>query len=126
MRRLPRGCFGAKERSTDLLLGRAVLFTGIAVFGAFADVEVGRPSGDAIVFATLVVLGVAVLALAALVLALYRQVGVLTMRLGPGVALELAEEGPPIGDVAPELDGLNRVGDERSSPSSAPTAAFAA
>ena len=112
VRRLRCGCFGAKERSTDLLLGRAVLFTGIAAFGAFADVEVGRPSSDAVVFAALVVLGVAVLALAALVLALYRQVGVLTMRLGPGVALELAEEGPPVGDVAPELDRLNRVGDE--------------
>ena len=112
VRRLRCGCFGAKERSTDLLLGRAVLFTGIAAFGAFADVEVGRPSSDAVVFAALVVLGVAVLALAALVLALYRQVGVLTMRLGPGVALELAEEGPPVRDVAPELDGLNRVGEE--------------
>ena len=112
VRRLRCGCFGAKERSTDLLLGRAVLFTGIAAFGAFADVEVGRPSSDAVVFAALVVLGVAVLALAVLVLALYRQVGVLTMRLGPGVALELAEEGPPVGDVAPELDRLNRVGDE--------------
>jgi len=112
VRRLRCGCFGAKERSTDLLLGRAVLFTGIAAFGAFADVEVGRTSSDAVVFAALVVLGVAVLALAALVLALYRQVGVLTMRLGPGVALELAEEGPPVGDVAPELDGLNRVGEE--------------
>ena len=112
VRRLRCGCFGAKERSTDLLLGRAVLFTGIAAFGAFADVEVGRTSSDAVVFAALVVLGVAVLALAALVLALYRQVGLLTMRLGPGVALELAEEGPPVGDVAPELDGLNRVGEE--------------
>jgi uncharacterized membrane protein YphA (DoxX/SURF4 family) len=112
VRRLRCGCFGAKERSTDLLLGRAVLFTGIAAFGAFADVEVGRPSSDAVVFAALAVLGVAVLALAALVLALYRQVGVLTMRLGPGIALELAEEGPPVGDVAPELDRLNRVGDE--------------
>jgi uncharacterized membrane protein YphA (DoxX/SURF4 family) len=112
VRRLRCGCFGAKERSTDLLLGRAVLFTGIAAFGAFADVEVGRPSSDAIVFAALVVFGLAVLALAALVLALYRQVGLLTMRLGPGVALELAEEGPPVGDAAPELDGLNRVGEE--------------
>jgi len=112
VRRLRCGCFGARERSTDLLLGRAVLFTGIAAFGAFAHVEVGRPSNDAIVFAALVVLGLAVFALAALVLALYRQVGVLTMRLGPGVALELAEEGPPLGDVAPELEGLSRVGDE--------------
>jgi hypothetical protein len=85
---------------------------GIAAFGAFGDVEVIRPSSDAIVFAALVVLGLVVLALAALVLALYRQVGVLTMRLGPGVALELAEEGPPVGEVAPELDGLNRVGEE--------------
>ena len=57
-------------------------------------------------------LGVAVVALGALVLALYRQVGVLTMRLGPEIALELAEEGPPVGEEAPELDGLTRVGEE--------------
>ena len=112
IRRLRCGCFGARERSTDLLLGRALVFTGIAAFGAFADVEVGRPSGDALVIAALVVLGLAVLVLGALVLALYRQVGVLTMRLGPGVALELAEEGPAVGDVAPELDGLTRAGEE--------------
>jgi hypothetical protein len=112
VRRLRCGCFGSKERSTDLLLGRAILFTGVAAFGAFADVDVTRPSTDAVIVAALVVLGLAVLVLGALVLALYRQVGVLTMRVGPGVALELAEEGPPIGDVAPELTGLNRVGEE--------------
>jgi hypothetical protein len=112
VRRLRCGCFGAKERSTDLLLLRALGFTGLAAFGAFAEVEVAGPSGDALVVAALVVLGVAVLLLGALVLALYRQVGVLSMRLGPGVALELAEEGPAVGDVAPELDGLNRVGEE--------------
>jgi uncharacterized membrane protein YphA (DoxX/SURF4 family) len=112
VRRLRCGCFGSKERSTDLLLARAILFTGIAAFGAFADVEISRPSRDALVVAALVVLALAVLALAVLVLALYRQVGVLTMRLGPGVALELEEEGPPLGDVAPELDGLGRVGEE--------------
>jgi uncharacterized membrane protein YphA (DoxX/SURF4 family) len=112
VRRIRCGCFGSKERSTDMLLARATLFAGVAAFGAFADVEVARPSRDALVVAALVVLGLAVLALGALVLALYRQVGVLTMRLGPGVALELAEEGPAVGDVAPELDGLNRVGEE--------------
>jgi hypothetical protein len=112
VRRLRCGCFGAKERSTDLLLGRAVLFTGVAVFGAFAEVDVTRPSTDVLIVAALAVLGLAVLVLGALVLALYRQVGVLTMRVGPGVALELAEEGPPLGDVAPELAGLNRVGEE--------------
>jgi hypothetical protein len=110
--RIRCGCFGSKERRTDVLLGRAALFTGLAAFGAFADVDVGSPSRDAVFAGALVVLGVAVVALAALVLALYRQVGVLTMRLGPGVALELAEEGPPIGDEAPALEGLGRVGDE--------------
>jgi hypothetical protein len=110
--RLRCGCFGSTERRTDVLLGRAVLFTTVAAFGAFADVEVGAPSRDAFVAAALVVLAFAVLALGALVLALYRQVGVLTMRLGPSVALELAEEGPSVGDEAPELDGLGRVGDE--------------
>ena len=54
----------------------------------------------------------AVVALAALVLALYRQVGVLTLRVGPGVALELAEEGPVLGEEAPELEELARAGPE--------------
>ena len=50
--------------------------------------------------------------LALLVLALYRQVGVLTLRLGPRVPLELAEEGPPLGAPAPALDHLGRHGPE--------------
>ncbi len=110
--RIRCGCFGSKERRTDVLLGRALLFTALAAFGAFADVEVASPSRDAVFAAALVVLALAVVALGALVLALYRQVGVLTMRLGPGVALELAEEGPPVGEEAPELEGLGRVGEE--------------
>jgi uncharacterized membrane protein YphA (DoxX/SURF4 family) len=112
VRRLRCGCFGSTERSTDLMLTRAVLFTGLAAFGAFADVEVGWPSRDALVAAALVVLALAVVGLALLVLALYRQVGVLSMRIGPSVALELAEEGPALGDVAPDLDRLSRVGEE--------------
>jgi hypothetical protein len=110
--RIRCGCFGSKEQRTDVLLGRAVVFTALAGFGAFGDVSVGSPQRDAVFAAVLVVLALAVVVLGALVLALYRQVGVLTMRLGPGVALELAEEGPPVGEQAPELDGLNRVGDE--------------
>jgi hypothetical protein len=110
--RIRCGCFGSKERRTDVLLGRAILFTAVAAFGALADVETGSPSRDALLAAVLVVLAVAVLALGVLVLALYRQVGVLTLRLEPGVALELAEEGPQVGEEAPELDRLDRVGDE--------------
>src|ERR671925_453286 len=75
IRRLDCGCFGSKERSTDVLIARAI------VFGL-------------------------------LVLALYRQVGILTLRLGPGVALELAEEGPSVAEPAPELSGLVGTGPE--------------
>jgi uncharacterized membrane protein YphA (DoxX/SURF4 family) len=110
--RIRCGCFGSKERSTDFLLARALLFTGLAAFGAFADVDVQTPSRTALVVTALSLLAVAVLALTVLVLALYRQVGVLTARLGPGVALELEEEGPSVGQEAPELLGLNRVGEE--------------
>lgn len=48
-----------------------------------------------------VVLWVLVIALSLLVLALARQIGVLHMRLGPRGALEVDDEGPPLGE-APE------------------------
>jgi hypothetical protein len=60
----------------------------------------------------LATLAAAVVVLGALVLALYRQVGVLTLRVGPGVALELAEEGPVLGEAAPELEELAGTGAE--------------
>ena len=46
-----------------------------------------------------------------LVLALYRQVGVLERRLGPRSALEIAEEGPPFGERIPHIDGVLGVGE---------------
>jgi uncharacterized membrane protein YphA (DoxX/SURF4 family) len=110
-RRLDCGCFGSKERSVEFLLARAVGFTALATLAAFPfDAE--SPSRNTLVLVALVVLAVAVVALSALVLALYRQVGILTLRLGPGVALELPEEGPPLGEQAPLLDGLRRAGPE--------------
>lgn len=48
-----------------------------------------------------VVLWIVVAALALLVLALARQIGTLQLRLGPRGALEIDDEGPPIGE-APE------------------------
>jgi thiol-disulfide isomerase/thioredoxin len=111
IRRLDCGCFGAKERSTDFLIARALAFTGLAALAA-SSLTVSTPSRDALVFAAVAVLAVAVVVLGALVLALYRQVGVLTLRVGPGVALELAEEGPPAAEPAPELDGLAGSGPE--------------
>lgn len=111
VRRLDCGCFGARERSTTFLILRALAFTGLASL-ATSSLAFPLPSRDAVVFAAIGVLASAVLVLAALVLALYRQVGVLTLRLGPGVALELAEEGPPAGEPAPKLEGLVGAGPE--------------
>jgi methylamine dehydrogenase accessory protein MauD len=51
--------------------------------------------------ASYLVLWALVIALALLVLALARQIGTLHLRLGPRGALELDEEGPPLGE-APE------------------------
>jgi thiol-disulfide isomerase/thioredoxin len=50
--------------------------------------------------------------LTVLVLALYRQVGVLEARLGPRSALELAEEGPPLGQRAPSPSPFAGAGAE--------------
>jgi methylamine utilization protein MauE/thioredoxin family protein len=109
IRRLDCGCFGAKERATSVLIARALAFTGLAALGT-TSLDLGLPTRDALVVLALGALGAAVVVLAVLVLALYRQVGVLTLRVGPGVALELAEEGPPIGEPAPELGGLSESG----------------
>ncbi|HEX2044380.1 MAG TPA: thioredoxin family protein [Gaiellaceae bacterium] len=109
--RLRCGCFGAREGRTTLLLLRAAAFTGLAAVAAWGG-GIRSPGRDALVLGALAVLTVAVAALALLVLALYRQVGVLTLRLGPRVALELAEEGPPVGEPAPLLGALDRRGAE--------------
>ena len=109
VRRLECGCFGAKERGIDVVLLRAL---GFAALAGLAAAHPPTPSRETFILVVLAVLASAVVALAGLVLALYRQVGVLTLRLGPGVALELEEEGPAIGDDAPALDGLEGVGSE--------------
>jgi uncharacterized membrane protein YphA (DoxX/SURF4 family) len=109
--RLRCGCFGASEGRTTLLLLRALAFSGLAALAAWGG-EIGSPGRDTVVLAVLGVLAAAVVVLGLLVLALYRQVGVLTLRLGPRVALELAEEGPPGGEQAPALEGLLLRGSE--------------
>jgi hypothetical protein len=111
IRRLDCGCFGSKERSTDVLIARAIGFTALAAAG-MVTLDVSMPARDTLVLLALAVLGVAVVVLGLLVLALYRQVGILTLRLGPGVALELAEEGPSVAEPAPELSGLVGTGPE--------------
>ena len=112
-RRLRCGCFGARERSTAVILVRALAFTGVAGLAAFGDeLRVSRPSRETAVLIALAVLSGAVVVLTLLVLALYRHVGVLSLRIGPRTALELAEEGPAVGEAAPPLGGLVRRGGE--------------
>ena len=104
--RLRCGCFGASEGRTDHLLLRAGGFTALALLAAFGGgIEISA-SSDTVVTVVLVILSGAVVLLGLLVFALYRQVGVLTMRIGPRMPFELAEEGPQIGQAAPALDGL--------------------
>ena len=104
--RLRCGCFGASEGKTDHLLIRAGAFTALALVAASGGGLELSASSDTVVAAVLVLLSGAVVLLTLLVLALYRQVGVLTMRIGPRVPFELAEEGPQLGDAAPSLEGL--------------------
>ncbi len=104
--RLRCGCFGASEGRTTHLLLRAAGFTALAVLAAFGGGLEVSASADTVMLVALTVLTVAVVLLGLLVLALYRQVGVLTLRLGPRVPFELAEEGPEVGARAPALDGL--------------------
>ena len=109
-RTLPCNCFGAgRDRPAWLLIARAL---GVAVLAGVVAAAPSTPSRDALLLSALAVLGVAVAALAVLVLALYRQVGVLALRIAPRHALELAEEGPELGVEAPELDDLERSGEE--------------
>jgi hypothetical protein len=112
--RLRCGCFGSAERSTAFLLARALAFAGLAGLAAaataFGAPSLSRQDGLTIAVA---VLALAVVALGVLVLALYRQVGLLTLRVGPVQgALELEGEGPDLGAVPPALAGLRRRGSE--------------
>jgi hypothetical protein len=112
-RRSACACFGGhRERGTLALAGRALALAALAGVTAAAAAGHGAPSGDVLVPAAIALLALAVVVLGVLVLALYRQVGVLTQRLGPRAALELAEEGPPLGAPPPPLAGLRRAGPE--------------
>jgi hypothetical protein len=104
--RLRCGCFGASEGQTTHLLLRAGVFTLLALVAAFGVGLDVSASAETVVGVVLVLLSLAVVGLSLLVLALYRQVGVLTLRISPRVPFELAEEGPEVGKPAPSLEGL--------------------
>jgi hypothetical protein len=97
----PCACFGA--RST---VGPGAVVRNVLLAGAFAALPlVPREDGSA---ETWLAIGLAVCALAigaltVAVLALAREVGVLRLGLGPQQALEIPDEGPPVGEPSPVL-----------------------
>ncbi len=107
----PCACFGA--RST---VSRSALARDLALAGAFAAL----PSVPAIAVSTVTWLGagllVALAGLAALgvaTVALAREIGEVRLRLGPQMALELADEGPRLGQVVALIDRFALDGDVR-------------
>lgn len=60
--------------------------------------------------ASYVVLWVLVLVLASVVVALARQIGTLHLRLGPRGALEMDDEGPPLGEAPPSDELVDTAG----------------
>ena len=91
----PCACFGARSTvGWGGVLRNLVLAAGFAALPLLPESEMSTDDWLALG------LGVALLACAGLavaVLALAREVGMLRLRLGPDGALELAEEGPPLG-----------------------------
>ena len=95
-RGMPCACFGARSR-----VSRAAALRSLALGAAFALcplVPPGSPSLEGWLALGLAVALVAVLSLAIAVAGLARELGELKLRLPPRSALEIASEGPPVGE----------------------------
>ena len=90
----PCACFGGGSTVSGWAIGRNLLLA--AAFAALPQVP-DSLSTDGWLTIGLVVALLACAALAIVVLALAREIGMLRMRLGPAAALEIADEGPELG-----------------------------
>ncbi len=91
----PCGCFGARSR-----IGWPAVLRDLGLAAAFLAIPLlpdGAPSKVGWLALALVLAFVCIAALAAAVLALAREVGLLRLRLAPELALDVAGEGPPLG-----------------------------
>jgi hypothetical protein len=107
-RGLPCGCFGARSRVSGHAVARNLaLAAGFATVPALPRELPGTRDwlllGLVAAFACIGVLAVAVLALA-------REVGLLRVRLAPESALEVADEGPPVGARVGLLERFDATG----------------
>ena len=92
----PCACFGARSRVGATSVSRAALLA--AAFAAVPSLPEGWPGRDGWLLLGLALAFVLILALGVAVLALAREVGLLRLRLGGEAALEIAGEGPPVGE----------------------------
>jgi hypothetical protein len=91
----PCGCFGARSR-----VGPGAVLRDLTLAAAFLVVPVlpdGAPGTTGWLALALGLAFACIAALAAAVFALAREVGLLRLRLGPELALDLVGEGPPLG-----------------------------
>jgi hypothetical protein len=91
----PCGCFGPRSRITRAAVVRNLFLS--CVCAALPSLPQGTPSAEGWLVLGLIAAFGAIAVLAVAVLALAREVGLLRLRLGPESALEVAEEGPPLG-----------------------------
>ena len=91
----PCGCFGARTR-----VGPGGFVRDVALAGAFLAVPFlpdRAPGTTGWLVLALAAAFACIAALAAALLALTREIGLVRLRLGPEVALDVAGEGPPLG-----------------------------
>ena len=97
----PCACFGARSKVSRLGVVRNVALA--AGFAAIPSLPSSDPSTEGWLAAGIAVALLACAGLAVAVLALAREVGMLRLQLGTQGALEIAGEGPEVGDPAPLL-----------------------
>jgi hypothetical protein len=91
----PCGCFGARSRVSHAAVARAVALA--IAFAALPLVSRSDLSTDTWLAIGLVAALAGIAVLGVIVLALAREVGMLRLAIGPQSALEIPEEGPPLG-----------------------------
>jgi hypothetical protein len=91
----PCACFGSRSRVSAYSVARAVLLAG--AFAALPLLPGDEPTTEGWLAIGLAVALAGVAALSIAVLALAREIGMLRLRLGPGSALEILDEGPALG-----------------------------
>jgi hypothetical protein len=98
----PCGCFGPRSRIGWHSIARTgILAIAMALLPVFPG---GDLTTDQALAAGLVLALLACAGLTVALLALYREVGLLRLRLGPQAALEIPEEGPELGGASALID----------------------